>query len=107
MPFRGSNVRELVMATASAPVVPAGDLARGIPPEVEAVISSLLAKEPGDRPATAREAVEPLERLAYENSWRWTVEPLDRRPVREKVDETVRLATSLVPTLDSDRFGEP
>ncbi|MEE8524875.1 MAG: serine/threonine protein kinase [Thermoanaerobaculia bacterium] len=106
LPFRGSNLREIVVATASAPVVPPGDLVSGIPPEVEEVVLSLLAKDPNDRPAAASEAVEPLERLAAENGWRWSAEPPERLESREKTDETVRLSTSLVPTLDGDRLGE-
>ncbi len=103
MPFRGGNIRETIMATAATPAVPPRQLVPDLPPELDEIVMSLLKKDPDERPATAGAVVETLEKLAAENDWRWLKGvPSDRRTEREKVDETIRLSTRLVPTIDAD-----
>jgi len=64
LPFRGATAVELLRAHLQEEPLPPTSLNRKIPPEFEKLILSLLAKDPGLRPATADRLAERLDAAA-------------------------------------------
>lgn len=60
-PFSGSGPGQVIMAILTSPPEPIG---RELPPELQQLLSRLLAKEPEQRPASMREVALVLERLS-------------------------------------------
>lgn len=63
-PFRGSSLRESVSLTLTHQPEPPAKLDASIPAELSRLIVELLEKEAGDRPASAEQVVERLEKIA-------------------------------------------
>ncbi len=60
VPFQGSDTVSTLMAVATETPPAPRSLNAEVPPALQALILRLLAKEPGDRPADAREVIETL-----------------------------------------------
>ena len=68
-PFTGSTQVDIAFAHVNEPVP---ELPESVPAEVRQIIMELLAKQPGDRPATARELARRLDRIVVNlppDSW--------------------------------------
>lgn len=65
LPFVAKNIRELIRAQLFTQPTRIGEIApdRRVPPELERLVRSLLAKRPADRPATMQNVREALNRL--------------------------------------------
>jgi tRNA A-37 threonylcarbamoyl transferase component Bud32/TolB-like protein len=63
LPFEGRSARALMVAHVMTPPEPLSDHRSGIPAALEALIMQCLEKEPSERPASAVEVVESLERI--------------------------------------------
>jgi Leucine-rich repeat (LRR) protein len=61
MPFAGDNTMSLLMALALDHPKPVRDLNPDVPPELADLVTKLLAKDPAQRPQTAREVVHALQ----------------------------------------------
>jgi serine/threonine protein phosphatase PrpC/predicted ATPase len=59
-PFVGDSAREVLKGHLSATPIPPRDLRADLPPEIEQVILRLLAKDPQQRPSSAREVLQAL-----------------------------------------------
>lgn len=57
---------ELILAHLARAALPLSELCMGVPPELDAAVASLLAKDHRKRPATAREAAQALQRVALQ-----------------------------------------
>jgi hypothetical protein len=62
-PFPGQDTMSVLMALATVQPTAPHDLCPEVPPALSALIMRLLAKEPGDRPATARAVADALAAL--------------------------------------------
>jgi serine/threonine-protein kinase len=60
-PFAGGSPTAQVRQHAEAEPLPASDAAPGLPPAIDGVFARGLAKEPGERPASAAELVDEIE----------------------------------------------
>jgi eukaryotic-like serine/threonine-protein kinase len=70
IPFRGSTAMEtIVMHVHQAPEPPSRRSGQPIPPDLEAVVMSCLAKDPTDRPQTADELAARLASVRLEREW--------------------------------------
>jgi WD40 repeat protein len=63
-PFRGTDTISTLLAVATETPRPPQELELGLPPQLSKLIVKLLAKEPGDRPASAQVVAETLTRIA-------------------------------------------
>jgi serine/threonine protein kinase len=72
VPFERETALEMLIAHASAPVVPPGQLRPGVPADLEAVVLRCLEKEPGKRFADAASLDRAL--AACADAGRWTEE---------------------------------
>src|ERR1700682_3087927 len=63
-PFRGTDTISILMAVATENPRPPHELEPGLPPSLSELIMTLLAKEPGTRPASAQAVAEALEGIA-------------------------------------------
>jgi serine/threonine protein kinase len=63
LPFIGSNRMEVAYATVNAPVPSAAKLNQALPDELDALLTRVLAKDPGQRPQTVRELLNQMSRL--------------------------------------------
>ena len=59
-PFVASSIVELVRLVEEGSVVPPGDRVEGIPASLDGLVLRMLARDPADRPASAREVAEEL-----------------------------------------------
>ncbi len=66
VPFQGDSAYAVIVAVASEEPAAPRAVNPDVPPALEALIQSLLAKEPGDRPASAAEVAAALDRVAAE-----------------------------------------
>ncbi len=64
-----SPLRMLIQHIQASPVPPGIRSGRPIPPALEALVMRCLAKKPSDRPASADEILESLDRLAMDSRW--------------------------------------
>ncbi|MFO0796704.1 MAG: serine/threonine-protein kinase [Gemmataceae bacterium] len=64
VPFQGDSAYAVIVAVASEEPVPPRAVNPDVPPALEALIESLLAKEPADRPASAAAALAEMRRVA-------------------------------------------
>jgi hypothetical protein len=71
-PFFGRNLRETMANTMTVEPEPLANSVRDLPPELDELITRLLAKEPADRPADAGEVAATLERMAAERGLTWS-----------------------------------
>jgi hypothetical protein len=62
-PFEGATTRDILRGHLSEEPAPLSHRVAAIPPELEALVLCLLAKDPADRPRSAAELVAALERL--------------------------------------------
>jgi WD40 repeat protein len=62
--FRGTDMVSTLLAVATEKPRPPDEVEPSLPPALSELILSLLAKEPGKRPSSARAVVEALERIA-------------------------------------------
>lgn len=62
-PYAGETPPELMVATVGDPVPSARELDPDLPPELDEVLARGLAKDPRDRPSTAAQLLEELERV--------------------------------------------
>jgi hypothetical protein len=67
-PFQGTDTLALLSALAMVNPPPPASLNPAIPAELSQLVMRLLAKEPADRPQTARETAEALERMERDPS---------------------------------------
>jgi len=91
-PFAGANLREMMVLTLGKEPEAISRRRPGVPPELAGLISRLIAKEPDERPDSAREVVERLEALALASGLVWSFES----PAQA---ETRRGGPSSAPTL--------
>ncbi|MDB5313420.1 MAG: Serine/threonine-protein kinase pkn3 [Gemmataceae bacterium] len=82
LPFAGKDVMATLTALAVEPAVPVRRANPAVPPELAAVVDQLLAKDPGRRPESAREAADQL--AAFERPAAPT-RRRNRRPLRAAV----------------------
>jgi len=71
-PFFGRDLRETMVNTMTVEPEPLSKSVRDLPPELDELITRLLAKEPVDRPASAGEVAGTLERMAAERGLTWS-----------------------------------
>ncbi len=64
LPFDGSSMMEVMMKHASLPPPRPSEVAPSLPPEIDAPILQMLAKEPAERPATVLAAIDKLTEAA-------------------------------------------
>ncbi|HEV3445082.1 MAG TPA: serine/threonine-protein kinase [Gemmataceae bacterium] len=64
LPFKGRDMVSTLIAVATEDPRPPHELQSGLPPALSKLIMDLLAKEPGERPASAQAVVETLEHIA-------------------------------------------
>ncbi len=62
-PYHGENVKEILRAHRDQPVPAAREHAPETPPEVDALIAALMAKDPEERPADARAVADEIAEL--------------------------------------------
>jgi eukaryotic-like serine/threonine-protein kinase len=62
-PFAGANDLVVTAAILNATPEPISQTRKGVPPELERLVNRCLAKQPGDRPGSAREVGETLRQL--------------------------------------------
>lgn len=62
LPFRGASPTELIELQLTATPAPIGELRPGTPAAIEQLINRMLAKDPADRPQTAREVADAFDR---------------------------------------------
>lgn len=62
-PFVGATAFEVIVQACTQPHPPLSEVAPGTSPKLEALIDQCLAKEPADRPSSARELAEQLDLL--------------------------------------------
>jgi len=67
--FEHTTLMAMLMAHAQQPPRPLRDLVTSIPGDLEDVVMGLLAKDPDDRPQTARELADRLRRLGLAERW--------------------------------------
>ena len=67
-----SPLRMLIQHIQATPAPPSARTGQPIPPALEALIMRCLAKKPGDRPASADEIADALDRIALDRPWRQT-----------------------------------
>jgi len=70
-PFEGRDPDEMVRRTIEEEVPPLRLLRADVPADLEALVTSLLQKEPARRPESANAVAERLEQLAQAGGWRW------------------------------------
>lgn len=83
LPFTADDPLGVISQHLNAPVVPPSTYNASIPPALEALILRLLSKDPGDRPSSAGEVLEALDRIyeepqAYDSNILAGLSPLDR-----------------------------
>lgn len=70
--YRGASALELSHHTLHSAVPrPSENSALAIPPELDQLIVDCLAKDPADRPASAREAMHRMDAIAFATPWDW------------------------------------
>ncbi len=62
LPFRGASVNELIQMQLTATPTPLGELRPETPVDIERLVSRMLAKDPADRPQSAREVAMAFDR---------------------------------------------
>jgi serine/threonine-protein kinase len=67
-PFRGPDFVAMMAAVLAGPVPSVRDLRPGVPSEVDGLVRRLMARDPAERPASAVELSEEIERLGAEIS---------------------------------------
>ncbi|MCA9048869.1 MAG: protein kinase, partial [Planctomycetaceae bacterium] len=67
VPFDGKGSASILMAVAGLPETPLENLVPEVDPLLAALIRDLLQKSPSDRPSTAAEALERLQRIEFED----------------------------------------
>ena len=67
-PFTGENSRAIVKAVLTEPPPPLADRVPDLPADVEALVLELMAKDPDERPASARELRQRVEALIQRHS---------------------------------------
>jgi len=68
--FEGDNAMQIMMHHAQTPAPPPSEAAgAGVPPELDELVLSCLAKKPEDRPAGAQELWEMLGRIPFAEPW--------------------------------------
>jgi DNA-binding response OmpR family regulator len=71
LPFSGATLEDTLVRTVygdPAPLAPNAD----VMPELEGLVRSLVAKDPSNRPGSAGEVADQLERMCIRHGWRWT-----------------------------------
>lgn len=92
-PFEGSSVLEIVGHHLHTPVTPPSRVVRSsIPPDLEALILSCLAKKPAERPASAQGLHDTLAECARSSPWNLGEARAFWQNMRR--DSTVRIRTS-------------
>jgi serine/threonine-protein kinase len=71
-PFEGRDVDEMVRRSLEDEAPPLRTARGDVPPELEALVTALLQKEPERRPESAGHVADRLERMAVEREWRWS-----------------------------------
>ena len=98
-PFTGSTQVDIAFAHVNEPVP---ELPESVPAEVRQIIMELLAKRPGDRPATARELARRLDRIVVNlppDSWdprrnvTWHTTGRPVQPLSAQEDAVVKVAS--------------
>jgi serine/threonine protein kinase/uncharacterized membrane protein/phage FluMu protein Com len=97
-PFRGTDVISTLMAVSTHHPRPPLELDGGLPVELSDLIMSLLAKEPGDRPASAQAVADVLNRLAGEQQVRPAAARASKKPKR-RLAAALALAVALLAPL--------
>ena len=73
-PFFGRNIKETMLNTIMEEAPPIETVVPQISPEFASLVTSLLAKEPGDRPSNAEAVAQALEEMTVALGLRWTVQ---------------------------------
>jgi serine/threonine protein kinase len=91
LPFRGSDTIAMLLAVATENPRPPGKVNPATPAELSDLVMRLLAKKPGDRPASAQDVVEALAAIERKHP-DFTAAPThaDIRPVRRTPPRTSR-----------------
>ncbi len=76
-PFRGATRAEILRKHREQPLVPAEEVARGVPPVLSEMISMMLSKDPSQRPGHCRQLAQQIERCLT------TILASDTRPGRD------------------------
>ncbi len=92
-PFLKSELQETIASTLHREPEPLARLAPGLSPEVEALASGLLAKAPGERPASAAAVVRSLQAIIVERGMRWDPSGLPPRPSASEPGRSQLLST--------------
>src|SRR6185369_15815647 len=75
MPFRGTEVGDILRNTLFGQVRPLGRQVTDIPPELESLVEHLLEREVERRPSSAEAVAAELETLAMARGLRWRFDP--------------------------------
>jgi hypothetical protein len=109
LPFKGTDAISTLMAVAMEQPPPPARLNPEVPPALSGLVMRLLAKNPADRPASARELVRALE--APEDALQVTAAPdaiLDALPAGDGQDDTAVIPEVLpVPSPKDSRGDQP
>ncbi len=103
--FRGRTTRKVLIDTLTREVEPPSRVHLDVPKELDAIVLSLLNRDPERRPESAGVVVEKLRRLAVARDWHWSP-PLHDDDVRWSKLSTTRLqplATRSDVVLDASR----
>ncbi len=76
-PFQGRTLRETILNTATVEPEPIEHFRGDVPEELIELTQSLMAKEPGDRPASAAVVADQLEEMARGRNLKWDPETLE------------------------------
>jgi serine/threonine protein kinase len=96
VPFAGSDVVATLVAVATEPAAPPRQLNPEVPPRLSALIEQLLAKQPGDRPASASAVADALAALERDPEG---AAPLPAPPRRRPLAVVVGALAVLVPAI--------
>ncbi len=100
-PFQGRTLRETILNTATLEPEPVEHFRGDVPAELSDLTFTLMAKEPADRPASAKEVADQLEEMARAQNLKWTPQPFDAEPPAGRVAVADR--TQLVTLVSENR----
>ncbi|NUM52306.1 MAG: serine/threonine-protein kinase [Candidatus Hydrogenedentes bacterium] len=100
MPFKADSPQALIRLIASEPAPRLNRILSDVPDDVARLVAHLLEKEPEQRPASAREVCETIERLRLEDGGRSAIPQALAAYVREQAQDSPLRALTPPPSRD-------